>query len=147
MSSKKEIKFADFFAIQNLYSAYNFASDEGDELNYAACFTQDGILVSKEAGIYVCGHRELLAHKVADRQARNGRYRRHWNANRILTPLNNGKVQGKCYLLAYEAEQGEIPQIADCGVYEDILVKTNDSWKFEMRSIFMDATTWKEKNK
>ena len=52
-------------------------------------------------------------------------------------------MKGRCYLLAFNGTPTEIPAIADCGVYEDTLVRENGDWKFLRRHLVMDATTFK----
>ncbi|MBM85085.1 MAG: hypothetical protein CMM47_03560 [Rhodospirillaceae bacterium] len=134
----------DQLEIQDLYSRYNLLSDAADSAGYANCFTADGTMLSPEVGIEVRGHDALVAHKERDKSNRAGRYRRHWNANLCLDLLDDGRVCGRCYLLAYNGIPKDLPTIADCGVYEDILVKVDGAWKFESRCLSMDGSTWNQ---
>ena len=143
MSVSLPLSVKDQLAIHNLYALYNLASDAADEVAYADCFTDDGLMLSEEVGIEVRGRGALLEHKERDKANRKGRYRRHWNGNLYLESLENGEVRGRCYLIAYNGNPGELPTIADCGVYEDKLVKINGQWKFSSRILRMDASTWK----
>ena len=136
----------DQLEIQDLYARYNLLSDAADSAGYADCFTADGAMLSPGVGIEVRGRDALVAHKERDKANREGRYRRHWNGNLCLELLRDGRVRGHCYLLAYNGMPKELPMIADCGVYDDILVKADGAWKFESRILTMDGSTWNQGN-
>ena len=142
MSNSGGISALDYLEIQNLYSYYNLMSDAADAEAYASCFTDDGVMESRAIGIDVTGRSDLIAHKERDKANRGGKYRRHWNGSIHLERLGDGSVRGRCYLVAYNGEPGELPILADCGVYEDILVKVNGAWKFARRTLTMDGSTW-----
>ncbi len=142
MSNSGGISALDYLEIQNLYSYYNLMSDAADVEAYASCFTDDGVMESPEIGINVTGRSDLVAHKERDKANRGGKYRRHWNGSIHLERLSDGSVRGRCYLVAYNGEPGDLPILADCGVYEDILVKVNGAWKFARRTLTMDGSTW-----
>ena len=142
MSNSGGISALDYLEIQNLYSYYNLMSDAADVEAYASCFTDDGVMESPEIGINVTGRSDLIAHKERDKANRGGKYRRHWNGSIHLERLGDGSVRGRCYLLAYNGEPGDLPTLADCGVYEDILVEVNGAWKFARRTLTMDGSTW-----
>lgn len=142
MADAGKLSVEDQLDIQSLYALYNLVSDACDIEGYADCFTDEGEMLSVEVGIEVRGREALKAHKERDRDNRGGRYRRHWNANLHLEPLEGGEVRGRCYLIAYNGMPGDLPVIADCGVYEDLLIKTGAGWKFARRSLTMDGSTW-----
>ena len=142
MADEDKLSVEDQLEIQSLYALYNLASDACDIEGYADCFTGDGEMLSPEVGIEVRGREALKAHKQRDKDNRAGRYRRHWNGNLHLEKLEPGRVRGRCYLIAYNGQPGALPAIADCGVYEDILVKTDAGWKFAQRRLTMDGSTW-----
>ena len=134
----------DMLAIQNLYSKYNLCSDAGDAEGYAECLTRDGVLTVEPMGVRIEGRAALLEHKRRDAASRDGRYRRHWNGSLLIEPSENGMAKGRCYLLAYNGEPDDLPTIADCGVYEDVLVRDVDgAWRFRHRHLVMDGSTWK----
>ena len=134
----------DMFAIHNLYAKYNLCSDAGDAEGYADCLTDDGILTVEPMGVRIEGRAALLEHKRRDVASRNGRYRRHWNGSLMVEPGDGGSARGRCYLLAYNGEPGQLPALADCGVYEDLLVRDHDGvWRFKHRHLVMDGSTWK----
>lgn len=140
--SSEMLSAEDFFEIQNLYGAYNLCSDLGDLDGYADCFTEDGVLEVLPQGVRIAGKDALREHKYRDLASREGRYRRHWNGSLNLQRLDGGAVRGRCYLIAYNGEPGQMPTVADCGVYEDHLVRENGAWRFNRRLLTMDATTW-----
>jgi len=142
MVDEDKLSVEDQLDIQSLYAFYNLASDACDIEGYADCFTADGEMLSPEDGIEGRGCGALKAHKQRERDDRAGRYRRHWNGNLHLEKLGADRVRGRCYLIAYNGTPGDLPAIADCGVYEDILVKTEAGWKFAQRRLTMDGSTW-----
>lgn len=145
MPGPGKLSVEDQLDIQSLYALYNLASDAADVEGYATCFTVDGEMLSPEVGIDVRGQAALRAHKERDKANRGGRYRRHWNGNLHLKLLDDGSVRGRCYLIAYNGAPGDLPVIADCGVYEDRLVKVSGDWKFARRTLTMDGSTWNKK--
>jgi hypothetical protein len=145
MAGKAKLSVEDQLEIQNLYAIYNLASDACDIEGYADCFTPEGEMLSPEVGIEVRGRESLKAHKTRDRDNRGGRYRRHWNGNLHLELQADGQVRGRCYLIAYNGSPGDLPAIADCGVYEDTLVRTKAGWRFARRTLTMDGSTWNQK--
>ena len=142
MADTGKLSVEDQLDIQSLYALYNLVSDACDIEGYADCFTADGEMLSPEVGIEVRGREALKAHKQRDKDNRAGRYRRHWNGNLYLEGLDADQVHGRCYLIAYNGEPGALPAIADCGVYEDLLVRTAEGWKFARRRLTMDGSTW-----
>jgi len=141
----KTLSAQDHCDIQNLYAAYNLCSDQGDAEGYVGCFTSDGELELQPSGFRVAGRAALLEHKLRDVSQRGTRYRRHWNSGIHLAAQADGTVRGSCYLLAFNGEAGELPQIADCGVYQDLIVRTGEGWAFARRLLTMDASTWRSR--
>jgi hypothetical protein len=138
-----ELSAQDHVEIQNLYARYNLCSDEGDAEGYASCFARDGVLELATIGLTVSGYENFLAFKRKDKAGRKNIYRRHWNGSLLLEKIDENTVRGRCYLLAFNGAPGELPAIADCGVYEDRIVRDGTSWKFARRHLEMDATTFK----
>ncbi|MCC7417496.1 MAG: nuclear transport factor 2 family protein [Acidobacteria bacterium] len=138
-----QVPAQDYVEIQNLYALYNLCSDAGDAEGYAACFTEDGVLVLATIGLTVTGRESFEEFKRRDKAGRPHIYRRHWNGSIHLEQVDATTVRGRCYLLAFNGTPAELPAIADCGVYEDTIVKENGAWKFARRHLEMDATTFK----
>ena len=142
MGAKSGLTAGEYVEIQNLYSCYNLCSDAGDAEGYASCFTEDGVMRAPQLDLAIKGRAALVDHKERDKAGRGRNYRRHWNGSLQLEKLAEGKVRGRCYLVAYDGEPGSPPVLADCGVYEDTLVEVDGEWKFAERSLTMDASSW-----
>lgn len=142
MNARSGLTAQDYVEIQNLYSYYNLCSDAGDTEGYASCFTEDGVLRAPQLDLEIEGRAALIDHKARDKAGRGERYRRHWNGSLHLEKLADGRVRGRCYLIAYDGELGALPVLADCGVYEDTVVEVDGEWKFAERSLTMDASSW-----
>ena len=138
-----ELSAQDYAEILNLYAKYNLCSDAGDADGYAACFTENGVLDLATIGLTVTGRATLIEFKRKDKAGRPHLYRRHWNGSIHLEMLDGATVRGRCYLLAFNGTPGELPAIADCGVYEDTIVREGGAWRFAKRHLEMDATTFK----
>ena len=132
----------DYVAIQNLYARYNLTSDAGDAEAYADCWTEDGELTIAHLEFSVRGRPALLAFKNRDKAGRRGAYRRHWNGSLYLEQVDASTVRGRCYLQAFNGMPGNLPELADVGVYDDLVVKTDGVWRFARRSLAMDASRW-----
>ncbi len=145
MSNTGGLSAQDYVEIQNLYALYNLCSDAADSEGYADCFTEDGVMEAPQIGIAVTGRAGLIQHKERDKAGRGGKYRRHWNGGLHLERLDDGTVRGRCYLVAYNGQPGELPALADCGVYEDTVVQAGGEWKFARRVLTMDASTWNKR--
>jgi hypothetical protein len=141
----------DHAEITDLYARYNHVSDAGDAEGYAGCFTPDGILRVRgleirdgvmrrdaAAELTVAGRSELAGFKRRDLAGRGGKYRRHWNGSLWLARVDGGAVRGRCYLLAYNGEPGELPVLAQAGVYDDTIVRDGGAWRFSLRLLTLD---------
>lgn len=141
-----QVAAQDYTEILNLYALYNLCSDAGDAEGYAGCFSSNGVLELVPLGLTVTGHERFKDFKKRDFNSRTHIYRRHWNGSIHLEQLADGAVRGRCYLMAYNGTPGDLPAIADCGVYEDRLIKERGAWKFEHRRLVMDGSTFKLKD-
>ena len=142
MTQQNALSAQDYLDIQNLYALYNLSSDATDSDTYASCFTDDGVLEAATIGISVSGREALIAHKERDKANRGGKYRRHWNGSLHLELKSDGSVLGRCYLVAYNGIPGELPVLADCGVYEDTVICQDGEWKFSQRVLTMEGSSW-----
>lgn len=132
----------DYVEIQNLYAYYNLVSDAGDAEAYAGCFTDDGVLNINHLKFTVKGRADLIGFKEKDKAGRGERYRRHWNGSIVLETIDDHTVRGRCYLHGFNGLPGSLPELADVGVYEDLIVKVAGEWRFASRTIMMDGSRW-----
>lgn len=143
MAGASGLSAQDHVEIQNLYARYNLCSDAGDAPGYAGCFTADGVLELQPMAVVVRTRAELEAYKRNDAAGRGGRYRRHHNHSLHLERLPDGTVRGRCYFHGYNGNPGELPVLADAGVYEDTLVQEDGAWRFAHRLLTLDATAFR----
>jgi hypothetical protein len=127
----------EYVEVMNLYSLYNLASDAGEAVQYASCFTEDGEL----HGTYnVKGRAALEAYKVKDKAGRSHLYRRHWNGSIHLQKVDDDTIRGRCYLFGYNGEPGKLPYTTHAGVYTDTIKRVDGEWKFANRDLKFDGT-------
>jgi SnoaL-like domain len=121
----------DYVDIQQLYARYNLAIDTGDGEAWAGTFTPDGVFNTTNKG------HDALVQFIRDwRDKRDGANRRHLNSNMVLTPTADG-AKGAIYLLLLNV--GVRPAtIATTGIYEDVLVRTPQGWRFKSRIVHAD---------
>jgi hypothetical protein len=136
-----EVSAQDYVEILNLYARYNLCSDAGDADGYADCFSSRGKLdvVTPGPGLSLTGRENFAAFKTREAAGRKHIYRRHWNGSIHLERVDDRTVIGRCYFLAYNGTPGQLPVIADSGVYKDRLVKEAGGWRFEHRHLTLDA--------
>src|SRR5580765_4301507 len=129
--SAAKLTTQDYVDIQQLYARYNLAIDTGDGEGWAGTFTPDGVFNSTNKG------HDALVQFIKDwRDKRDGANRRHLNSNMALTPNADG-AKGAIYLLLLNV--GVRPAtIATTGIYEDVLVKTAQGWRFKSRIVHAD---------
>ncbi len=142
MTTHAALTAQEYVDIQNLYAAYNLASDAGDAEAYAACFTDDGVLHIEPLDVTVRGRASFVAFKQKDAAGRDGKYRRHWNGSLHLEKIDRDTVRGRCYFHGYNGTPGQPPTLADCGVYEDTITRFGGAWKYARRHLTLDASTW-----
>ena len=135
----------DHAAILNLYAEYNIHSDAGDAINYAMCFTGDGELTARMMKnrelqapfVEVKGFDDLVAYKKSEFESRGGIYKRHWNGSIFLTQLEQGKVRSRAYLNTYNYAPN-LPPVMTSGVYDDLVVRVEERWRFSRRYLIKD---------
>ena len=140
MPKSNTITAQEYTDIQNLYAYYNLCSDAGDADGFTACFTAAGELSIPGLNMTITGREQLHAFKLKDKDQRGNRYRRHWNSGLYLERVTHNGIRGRCYLQAYNGEPGQLPELADVGLYEDLLTLEDDEWRFAKRVITMDAS-------
>jgi hypothetical protein len=122
---------ADYAEIEQLYARYNTAIDAGDEETWASTFTPDGVFNNNVTG------RDALVKFVRDwRERGNPTHLRHWNTNLLIQRTAEG-AKGSVYLSLLDIGV-KPPAITTTGMYEDLLVKTPQGWRFKRRAVHPD---------
>ena len=142
MPKPEPITAQEYTSIQNLYAYYSLCSDAGDADGFSDCFALMGELSIPGLKMSVKGREQLRAFKLKDKAQRGNRYRRHWNSGLYLERVDDQHIRGRCYLQAYNGEPGQLPVLADVGVYDDLLTVEEGEWRFVKRVITMDASSF-----
>ena len=121
---------ADYDEIQNLYARYTHAFDGGDGQALANVYTLDGSF--SVAGKVVAEGREKLAAQPR-KPSPDRPHTRHLNANIAIEASAEG-ARGQAYVFITTVEQGKPIVVSNGGVYDDVIVKTADGWRFKRRS-------------
>jgi hypothetical protein len=129
---KKTLTTQDYVEIQQLYAHYAIAIDTRaeDGMLWARMFTPDGEFQTGE--IKAVGHKAL-----ADMNRRDGKpspIPTHFTVNIAIDPSPEG-ARGMAYLMTTGGEGGKMSG----SVYQDVLVKTADGWRFKKRTLFQGA--------
>jgi hypothetical protein len=131
------ISIEDYLEIQELYARYNQCADVGDSEGYAAAYTADGTFVRTNAAPGVGGQIEVTGSKNLEELNRTfyaeHTLHQHWNNNLTLKSDGTDRVIGRCYGMLVEVEKGG-SLVVVC-VYDDILVRQQDGWHFERRTV------------
>ena len=122
---------ADYAEIQQLYARYNTAIDAGDENTWASTFTPDGVFNNN-----VSGHDALVKFVRDWRERGNPTHLRHWNTNLLIQGTPDG-ARGSVYLSLLDVGV-KPPASVTTGMYEDLLVKTPQGWRFKRRTVHPD---------
>jgi len=127
----------EYAEVMTLYSTYNHSSDTGDPAHFAACFTEDGAMKinGKEVRAGRANHESF---KRDEQAGRRGRHRRHWCGSIELRKVAEATIHGRCYLRVFESSPGEEPKLSVAGVYEDVVVRVKDGWRFQVRDLAFD---------
>ena len=123
--------------IDDLYSRYCWAINEGDADGWAECFTPDGLFVPAYGPVQgeYRGKAELTAF-AAD--PRRNQLTRHWTSN--IRPYREGDViRSACYCLLIDYA-GDLPRLLTHVVYHDVLTIWKGSWRFVERRPRIDRS-------
>ncbi len=127
----EKLSTQDFLEIEQLYAKYNHAIDGGDGEAWADTFTPDGVFNTRFTG------REALIGFIKTWKERGGATRRHWNSNLHIVGTAEG-AKGAVYLMLWDV--GVRPAaIVSTGMYDDVLVKTANGWRFKSRVVKGDT--------
>jgi 3-phenylpropionate/cinnamic acid dioxygenase small subunit len=127
----------DRLAIEDLFTRYTTALDEGDVEGVVGCFTEDGRIDSPIVGRHE-GRSQLrdFAEKTAEPiRLRDARFR-HVVTN-LRIEAADGRARARCYLLDFVTIDGETKLLSP-GEYDCDLVKVGEEWLFTSRRVHMD---------
>jgi hypothetical protein len=123
----------DYQEIHQLYARYAHGIDSGNGELYASVFTSDGVFNTPTATI--AGSSELAAFARGN-GSKLPLAANHFVTNVLIEPTADG-ARGRAYLLIVSnndplAARGGA--ITNRGVYQDVLVKTQDGWRIRNRT-------------
>ncbi|HUE96732.1 MAG TPA: nuclear transport factor 2 family protein [Longimicrobiaceae bacterium] len=118
----------DMAEIQNLYAQYNIMLDSGDAEGWADTFVENGRFGNSE------GRAALI--EFAEGFHESNPQSRHWNTNLRLTQTADGAA-GTTYLMLYNVGVRP-PAVIATGIYQDVLVRTAQGWRFQSRQVQID---------
>lgn len=127
----QELSVEDVVRIQQLYSRYHWATDGAHHQAWAHLFTSDGEF---EGGAYKArGWEQLTATARKAFGTPVGTTPLHLQTNITFEASAEGARGGSYMLLVVPGEAGKPPTIGTVVIYEDVLVKTSDGWRFKSR--------------
>lgn len=127
-SAQGQLSADDRAEIENLYARYNLMLDTGDAEGWADTFVENGRFGNSE------GRAALIT--FAQSFHESNPQSRHWNTNLHLTPSSDGAA-GTTYLMLYNAGVRP-PSVTASGIYQDVLVRTPQGWRFQSRQVQVD---------
>jgi actinorhodin biosynthesis protein ActVIA len=120
----------DYAEIHGLYARYVWAFDSSDGDMFASVFTDDGEFVTGTRTTK--GRKDLVA--MASRGPKKDHPKIfHITTNVLITPSAEGAI-GHAYVVLVDLAKN--PAISGGGVYDDVIVRTAQGWKFKRRSYF-----------
>lgn len=131
---------ADRLAILELLARYAHAIDSGDGEAYADCFTADGAIELRRAGLLVRG-RDALARFAREDAARSGPARHLSNSPVIESVAGDpDRARMRVYLLRLYRDRPPDDRrgLGPAGCYRDALRRSGGRWRFERREVFID---------
>jgi hypothetical protein len=122
----------DQLAIRELVARYNYAIDEGRPEEWVATFVPDGTFESSALGKHT-GPEALLTFAKGYIAAVTGR---HCTSDFVID-IDGDEARSRCYLIA--VNNAAAPIISATAVYEDVLRRTPDGWRFVHRKVTPDT--------
>jgi hypothetical protein len=125
-------RIEDQLAIRELVARYNYAIDEGRPEEWVNTFVPDGTFESSALGKHT-GPEALLAFAKGYIAAVEGR---HCTSD-FVVEIDGDDARSRCYLIA--VNNAAAPIISATAVYEDVLRRTPDGWRFVHRKVKPDT--------
>jgi ketosteroid isomerase-like protein len=122
----------DQLAIRELTARYNYAIDEGRADEWVATFVPDGTFHSTALGKHT-GTDALREFATGYSAAFTGR---HCTTDYVVE-VNGDDAKQRCYLIV--VNNAATPAIGVTAVYEDVLRRTADGWRFVYRKVTPDT--------
>jgi uncharacterized protein (TIGR02246 family) len=120
--------------IDDLFARYNRSIDTGDKEEFVNLYTEDGVWVSPMEGTFE--GREALGAWIDEFYARDSPY--HQGQHRVTNVIFDSVEPGRCEVWCnwtFVASKDGGPRLTVMGNYIDVLVKEDDRWLFEKRTI------------
>ena len=125
-------RLADELEIRELVARYNYAIDEGRPEEWVATFVPDGTFESTALGTHT-GAEALHTFAIGYIAAFTGR---HCTSDFVID-VDGDEARSRCYLIA--VNNTAAPIISATAVYDDVLRRTPDGWRFVHRKVSPDT--------
>jgi hypothetical protein len=135
------IAMADRQAVLDLFSDYAWANDAGDVPLLERLFTEQASLQISVAGgddVYGPFVGPGIVEFMASAWAAQTDQRRHVITNFRFTSEADDRVEVRAYLSLHVTDGGRL-QVTSAGVYETVVVRVGDRWRFERLDLALDA--------
>jgi hypothetical protein len=132
MSNDVTQRLVDQIEIRELVARYNYAIDEGRPEEWVSTFVPDGTFESAALGSHT-GPDALLAFATGYIAAVEGR---HCTTD-FVVEVDGDDARSRCYLIA--VNNSAAPIVSTTAVYEDVLRRTTDGWRFVHRKVTPDT--------
>jgi 3-phenylpropionate/cinnamic acid dioxygenase small subunit len=135
----------DYMKIQNLAFRYALTTDNADVDGFMNCWVSASAFGGYESGPFGSMKtweelRDFEAHHVGEGGMADGK--RHQITNLLIEPVSETEVHVTHDLLVVET--ANIPSIIASGRYDkNLVVKTEDGWKFKSRTLTVDPGFFK----
>lgn len=116
--------------IRKLLAEYCFATDTGDAPRYGAVFAENG---RWEGGFFGRFDGRAGAVDFLSNGSGDPKNYRHVSTNAIITVAGDAAT-ALSYIQVYD-QSGQSPALMFSGVYEDMLVKVDGAWLFDLRTL------------
>ena len=133
MDADASRRVEDQFAIRELVARYNYAIDEERPEEWVATFVPEGTFESTALGTH-SGADALLAFAKGYIAAFKGRH----VTSDFVVDVDGDQARSRCYLIAVDNAAAK-PTILATAVYDDVLRRTSDGWRFVHRKVAPDT--------
>jgi 3-phenylpropionate/cinnamic acid dioxygenase small subunit len=132
MGADASQQLGDQLAIRELAARYNHAIDDGRAEDWVATFVPDGTFESTALGTHT-GTDALRSFAASYIAAFTGR---HCTSDYVVD-VDGDDARSRCYLIL--VNNAEAPIVSTTAVYDDVLRRTSDGWRFVHRKVTPDT--------